>query len=302
MANKNKLELYRVLYTDSNLNLIDEIYDHYFSQEPISGALKTRLTMATNNVSLEKIKEVAETAPDEHLMYVGVCNGKIVSTFTHMYKPVSKEIYLYECNTHESVQKKGYGTKFYSEIAQDIFATFGVFDICADAVSDSGRKLLEKLGFLPNTKPYSFGGNAILYSPLIEHPKLYIKLDTLMEVCPTRDFTNAPNVDLYNKVLKALIYNGTYVEAEALQFFKQVNRAYMKATATKTLKKVPLTEIVPPPVGSPEFMLGGQIFKFDITPSFDMGSPCMEDYDPAESEIEANLRKLEKAANLCRKK
>ncbi len=302
MANKKKFELYRVLYTESNLNLIDQIFDYYASQEEISSAVKTRLTVATNNVNLEKLKEVAETAKDEHLIYVGVCDGKIVSTFTHMYKPVSKEIYLYECNTHESVQNNGYGTKFYTEIAEDIFKTFGVFDICADAVTDGGRKLLEKLGFLPNTKPFSFGGNAILYSPLIEHPKLYIRLETLMDVCPTRDFTNSPNIDKYNQVLKTLIYNKTYVEAEALQFFKQVHTSYMKANAPKTLKKISVAQpVVPPPVTTTDFMLGGKVYKFSASPSFDLNVPGLEDFDPAESEIEAHLRQLEKIKNLGKK-
>ncbi|MBQ2864157.1 MAG: hypothetical protein IJE91_01680 [Clostridia bacterium] len=301
---KKKLELFRVLYTEANENLIDEIYDYYSSQQPVPSSLKTRLTMATDGVNLEKLKQVAQNGiSEEHLMYVGMCDGKIVSTFTHMYKPVSNEMYLYECNTHDSMQGQGLGTKFYKEIAEDIFNNFEVLDICADAITAAGRKLLEKLEFLPNTKPFSYGGNAILYSPNIEHPKLYIRLETLMDVCPTRDFTNSPNVDRYNQMLKALIYSHTYVEADALQFFKCVHVAYMKATAQKALKKAPTAPLaVPvPPATMQEFNFGGQVFKFNLSPSLDMGAPCMEDYDPTEGEIAENLKKLEQVKNLQRK-
>lgn len=288
---KQTLQVFKVLNTPQNESLISEISDSYFSQEPISKAIQTKLGVATIGASNENLEKIAVDTDDYHIMYVGVADGRIVSTFTHIYDAVSHEMYLYESFTHESQQKRGYATAFYKQIIKDIFSNPEVYDICASAMSDGGRRLLANLGFQPNTLAYSYGGNSILFSPHYKLKPSYVRLEAISHLVPDRDFTNAPNVDAYNDALTELILSGGYDEVKEVKAFKRGHNDYLKHSAKKSLKlksKENVQVAEPATVG----VVPNLVFTFSPMEHIDTASVATQ------NEIEYNLKRLQEAQKI----
>lgn len=291
MKKNDSVEIFKVLFTPENDNLISRIYNVFNSGETLTHSLKLLLGVATKNVTRERLKNIAPNTDGNHLIYVAVSNNKIVCTFTHIYDHVSNEMYL-----NESIAKNtglGYGTKAYEKIMPDIFETFKVEDICADATTDAGRKFLQKMGFYPNVNPYSYGGNSILYSPTtkLKFSKFKIRLEKLLELSPLRNLANAPNVDAYNDEMHKLILSGDYDEESAVKFFNKVQKAYRRKRITPQLKnpKQQTMKLKKPNLENPHLQELNTLFTVQKTP--------IEEYDPNESEINYNLKILQTAQN-----
>lgn len=287
MSKKDTVEVYKILFTPQNQNLILRANDLYFSQEELTKSFKLLLNIATTKATMKEIKAMSATTLRDQVIYLGVANNKIISTFTHLYDSVSKEIYLNESFTHESVRGQGYGTKIYKKIIEDIFLDPEIIDICATADTISGTKFLEKLGFMPNTRPDSYGGNSILYSPHKVVKPFKIRLEKLHEICPLRFINKAPNIDKFNDEMKALIARGGYDENITTEKFKTSLLNYCKKKTNQTLKSLtPVTKVSDQ--GEKLINKKFSISKNDLT----------DDYDPNETELEANLTKLRNLQNL----
>ena len=293
---KQTLEIFKVLNTEENANLIEEVNSYYVTQQKTPAVLRAKLGIATIAATHENLeKTAAKSNSNFHIMYVGFADGKVVSTFTHLYDAVSHEMYLYESFTHESKQGLGYGSAFYKQIITDIFTNPEVYDICASAMTDGGRKLLGKLGFMPNTLGYSYGGNAILYSPHYKLPYTMARLEEISKLAPDRDFTNSPNVDKYNLELEQVSQTEGYNETAELKTFKRSCADYLKHSAKKMLKhskKEKTIEIVEKADG--QFDLGNLVFTFTPNSSLSFESPV-------KNEIDHNLRMLQVAKKLQNK-
>lgn len=290
---KQTLEIFKVLNTEENANLIEEINSYFATQQKSPAVLRAKLGIATLAATHENLEKTARTQNTNfHIVYVGLVDGKVVSTFTHLYDAVSHEMYLYESFTHESKQGLGYGSAFYGKIIKDIFTNPEVYDICASAMTDAGRKLLGKLGFIPNTLGYSYGGNAILYSPHYELVPTMARLEEISKLAPDRDFTNSPNVDRYNLELEQIMQLEGYNESAELKVFKKGCSDYLKHSAKKTLKqtkKEKQIEIVEKASG--QFDLGNLVFTFTPNASLEVESPI-------KNEINHNLEMLQAAKRL----
>lgn len=280
---KDNFQVYKIIFTPENENLISRVYEAYNSQIELTNSLKTILEISTKNFSYDKVKQISNETNGNHFICVCVFNNKIVSTFTHIFDFASNEIYLNEALTHKSFQGKGFGTMFYKQIIADFFKKANIKDICATAKTDAGRKFLQNLGFMPNSNPLSYGGNSILYSPNNRSYKFKLRIETLNELCPERKFDNAPNVDIYNTEISKAILNGTYNEHQMVELFKRAQMVYRKRRTTRTLKKVvPCTK----PTTSTLSNL-----------HFTMKAPIGLDDDFSSSEIDYNLQRLAQAKN-----
>lgn len=236
MKNNSKIEIYAVLCTPENAELINRLNTCFENQQKLGGTSRLMLGIKTKQVNTKNLKTINEVIDYDHCIYYGVLNNRIVCTFTHVYDKVSDEFYLNQATTHPKLVNNGIGTSAYKKVIEHIFKNADITSICASAESDAGRRMLEKLGFMPNSRAFSHGGNAILYSPHTTEEQKFIRLEKLAELCPTRNYINAPNISLYNTKVQQKIDQNNYDELKLVTKFRRTLINYQKATARRSLK------------------------------------------------------------------
>lgn len=226
----NKIDIYKIIYSNNNNNLIQEISKAFDDNLELTGNQIQSLKIANKLATLSKLNDChnlselnAENLTGYDLIYIAVINNKIACKFCHSYYKVFNQIYLDQANTNPAQANKGLGTKVYMDILSDIKKVFKPSTICADAISPSGKRFLEKVGFFPNTHPDSKDTNAIYY--LNERKPFLIDLNDL----PTsRDMALAPNIEKFNSIVGFANSQSYFNREQAKEVFYQVYNARQK--------------------------------------------------------------------------
>ena len=222
---KVKYDIYKIIYSKDNNNLIEQINDCFKNNLALSAQQLKAIKIASSLASKAKLSEChnSNELNDENsfgydVIYFAVNDeNKIISKFAHSYYKEFNQIYLDQADTFVDYANKGLGTKIYKKVIADIEKTFSPSTICADAISGSGKRFLEKVGFLPNTHPDSKDTNAIYY---LKGKKMFlIELSDLPEI---RNFSNAPNIELYNSILSYAKMQEYYSPKTAKEIFNKI--------------------------------------------------------------------------------
>ena len=198
-----KFDIYKIIYNKNNNELIEQINKKFKQNQPISKKQLTSLKIASATATRKKLIESrsqSQANPADYtgydIVYFAVKNNMVLCKFCHSFYEEFNQMYLDQANTTESLKNKGIGTMAYTKVVEDISKVFNPSTICADAITKSGQRFLEKVGFLPNTNPDSKDSNAILY---LDGQKPF--LINLADLPKCRNMTLAPNVSLYTTML-----------------------------------------------------------------------------------------------------
>lgn len=89
MKKNDSVEIFKVLFTPENDNLISRIYNVFNSGETLTHSLKLLLGVATKNVTREKLKNIAPHTDGNHLITLQFQTIKLFAhllTFTTMFQ------------------------------------------------------------------------------------------------------------------------------------------------------------------------------------------------------------------------
>lgn len=224
---ENQIDIYKVIYSKNNNKLIESVTDAFENNKSLNKQQVQALKVASKVATLSKLNDChneselnAENLTGYDLIYVAVTNNKVACKFCHSYYKVFNQIYLDQANTNPELANKGLGTKVYKLVIDDIRKTFNPTTICADAISPSGKRMLEKVGFLPNTHPDSKDTNAILY--LHDRKPFLINLTDLPS---SRNMTMAPNVEKFNSIVSFASSQSFFNREQAKTVFYEIYNA-----------------------------------------------------------------------------
>lgn len=215
---------YKVVYNQSNNKLIEQISKAFFDGVELSidqiKALKIAdalATLASLNACHNESELNEGNATGYDLVYFTLMGNQVACRFCHSYFKMFNQIYLDQADTHHAFANNGLGTRAYSMIIENIKKCFNPSTICADAISPSGKRFLEKVGFLPNTHPDSKDTNAIYY--LHSRKKFLIRTSDLPQM---RRMAMAPNLKKFETLLDIFAEQGIFDDVAAKNAFYKI--------------------------------------------------------------------------------